>query len=188
DTTLVETIAGGNLSITLRSGIQLIGALILLVATSPSLAGMILIGIPLVIGPLIIVGRRLRTLSRQSQDRIADTSGLAGETLNAIQTVQAFTLEALHSERYSKAVEDSFVVAIRRTRVRALLTAVGTMTIFGAVTFVLCQGRHRVLAAEMTGGQLSQVLIYAMYVAISAALLPQRGGGGGGAAGGGGGP
>ena len=171
DTTLVQSIAGVNLSITLRSTIQLIGALVLLIATSPSLAGMILIGIPLVMGPIIVFGRRLRTLSRQSQDRIADTSGLAGETLNAIQTVQAFTLEALHTERYSKAVEDSFVVAIRRTRMRALLTAVGTMTIFGAVTFVLWQGAHRVLAAEMTGGQLSQFLIYAMYVAISAASL-----------------
>ncbi len=173
DTTLVQSIAGVNLSIILRSSIQLVGALVLLVTTSPSLASMILIGIPLVMGPIIVFGRRLRTLSRQSQDRIADTSGLAGETLNAIQTVQAFTLEALHSQRYSKAVEDSFVVAIRRTRMRALLTAVGTMTIFGAVTFVLWQGAHRVLASEMTGGQLSQFLIYAMYVAISAASLSE---------------
>jgi len=173
DTTLVQSIAGVNLSITLRSSIQLIGALALLIATSPSLAGMILIGIPLVMGPLIAFGRQLRKLSRQSQDRIADTSGLAGETLNAIQTVQAFTLEGLHSQRYSRAVEDSFVVAIRRTRMRAMLTAVGTMTIFGAVTFVLWQGAHRVLAAEMTGGQLSQFLIYAMYVAISAASLSE---------------
>jgi ATP-binding cassette, subfamily B, bacterial len=173
DTTLVQSIAGVNLSITLRSVIQLIGALVLLVATSPSLASMILIGIPLVIGPLIIVGRRLRTLSRESQDRIADTSGLAGETLNAIQTVQAFTLESLHAQRYGKAVEESFDVAIRRTRMRALMTALGTMMIFGAVTFVLWQGAHRVLAAEMTGGQLSQFLIYAVYVAISAASLSE---------------
>jgi ATP-binding cassette, subfamily B, bacterial len=173
DTTLVQSIAGVNLSITLRSSIQLLGALALLVATSPSLAGMILLLIPLVIAPLIIVGRRLRTLSRQSQDRVADTSGLAGETLNAIQTVQAFTLEALHGERYDKAVEDSFLIAVRRTRVRALLTAVGTMMIFGAVTFVLWQGAHRVLADEMTGGELSQFLIYAVYVAISAASLSE---------------
>jgi ATP-binding cassette, subfamily B, bacterial len=173
DTTLVQSIAGVNLSITLRSTIQLVGALTLLVATSPSLAGMILLLIPLAIGPLIIVGRKLRILSRQSQDRIADTSGLAGETLNAIQTVQAFTLEKLHSERYGKAVEESFSVAVRRTRVRALLTAVGTMTVFGGVTFVLWQGAHRVLAGEMTGGELSQFLIYAVYVAISAASLSE---------------
>jgi ATP-binding cassette subfamily B protein len=173
DTTLVQSIAGVNLSITLRSTLQLVGALALLIATSPSLAGMILLLIPFVIAPLIIVGRKLRTLSRQSQDRVADTSGLAGETLNAIQTVQAFTLEDLHSERYGKAVEDSFLVAVRRTRVRATLTAVGTMMIFGAVTFVLWQGAHRVLADEMSGGELSQFLIYAVYVAISAASLSE---------------
>ena len=173
DTTLVQSIAGVNLSITLRSTIQLVGALALLVATSPSLASMILMLIPLIIVPLIVVGRKLRTLSRQSQDRVADTSGLAGETLNAIQTVQAFTLERLHTDRYSKAVEDSFAVAVRRTRVRALMTAVGTMMIFGAVTFVLWQGAHRVLGNEMTSGQLSQFLIYAVYVAISAASLSE---------------
>jgi len=173
DTTLVQAIAGVNLSITLRSLIQLIGALVLLITTSPSLAGMIVLLIPLVIVPLIVVGRKLRNLSRQTQDRIADTSGLAGETLNAIQTVQAFTLEALHSNRYSKAVEESFDVAIKRTRVRAMITAIGTMMIFGAVTFVLWQGAHRVLANEMSAGQLSQFLIYAVYVAISAASLSE---------------
>lgn len=173
DTTLVQSISGVNLSIMLRSTIQLIGALVLLVATSPSLAGMILLMIPLILAPLIITGRKLRTLSRQSQDRIADTSGLAGETLNAIQTVQAFTLEALHTQRYGKAVEDSFAVSVTRNKMRAVLTALGTMTVFGAVTFVLWQGAHRVLAGEMTGGELSQFLIYAVYVAMSAAGLTE---------------
>jgi ATP-binding cassette, subfamily B, bacterial len=169
----VQSIAGVNLSITLRSTIQLVGSLILLVATSPSLAGMILILIPLIIAPLIMVGRKLRKLSRQSQDRIAETSGLAGETLNAIQTVQAFTLEDLNTKRYSKAVDDSFDVAVVRSRVRAALTAIGTMFIFGAITFVLWQGAHRVLAGTMTAGELSQFLIYAVYVGISAASLSE---------------
>jgi ATP-binding cassette subfamily B protein len=173
DTTLVQSIAGVNLSITLRSAIQLIGALALLIATSPSLAGLIVLLIPLVLIPLIAVGRRLRKLSRESQDRVADTSGLAGETLNAIQTVQAFTLEKLHTDRYGDAVELSFGVAIRRIRVRAVLTAVGTMTVFGGITFVLWQGAHRVLADEMSAGELSQFLIYAVYVAISAASLSE---------------
>jgi ATP-binding cassette, subfamily B, bacterial len=173
DTTLVQGIAGVNLSMTLRSAIQLIGALVLLIASSPSLAGMIVLLIPLVIVPLVLVGRKVRKLSRDSQDKLADTSGLAGETLNAIQTVQAFTLEKLHSERYSKAVEDSFHVAIRRSRVRAAMTAVGTMMIFGAITFVLWQGAHRVLDQQMTAGELSQFLIYAVYVAISAATLSE---------------
>lgn len=173
DTTLVQNIAGVNLSMTLRSAVQLVGALVLMIATSPSLAGMIVLLIPLVIVPLVLVGRKLRTLSRESQDKIADTSGLAGETLNAIQTVQAFTLEGLHTQRYSKAVEDSFDVSIRRSKVRAAMTAVGTMMIFGAVTFVLWQGAHRVLDKEMTGGELSQFLIYAVYVAIAAATLSE---------------
>ncbi len=173
DTTLVQSIAGVNLSIILRSSLQLVGALILLVATSPSLAGMILLLIPAIIAPLVIVGRKLRKLSRQSQDRIAETSGLAGETLNAIQTVQAFTLEHLNSNRYGHAVEDSFAIAVRRTRVRAALTALGMMLIFGAITFVLWQGAHRVLAGTMTPGELSQFLIYAVYVGISAASLSE---------------
>lgn len=173
DTTLVQSIAGVNLSITLRSSIQLVGALVLLIATSPSLAGMMVLLIPLVIAPLIITGRKLRKLSRDAQDKIADTSGLAGETLNAMQTVQAFTLEKLHSERFTQAVETSFVVSVQRTKVRAALTAVGTMMVFGAVTFVLWQGAHRVLAHEMSAGELSQFLIYALYVAISAASLSE---------------
>jgi ATP-binding cassette, subfamily B, bacterial len=173
DTTLVQSIAGVNLSITLRSTIQLLGALTLLIATSPTLAGYILLLIPLVLAPIIMTGRKVRSLSRQSQDRVADTSGLAGETLNAIQTVQAFTLEQLHSKRYDDAVEASFAAAIRRIRVRAILTAAGTMIVFGGVTFVLWQGAHRVLANEMTAGELSQFLIYAVYVAMSAASLSE---------------
>jgi ATP-binding cassette subfamily B protein len=173
DTTLVQSIAGVNLSMMLRSAVQLVGAMALMIATSPSLAGMIVVLLPVVIAPLIIFGRKLRNLSRDTQDKIADTSGLAGETLNAIQTVQAFTLEKLHTERYGKAVEDSFLVALRRNKVRAGLTAVATMTVFGAITFVLWQGAHRVLADEMTAGELSQFLIYAVYVAIAAMTLSE---------------
>src|SRR5277367_4135585 len=118
DTTLVQAIAGVNLSIVLRSILSLLGALVLMGFTSAKLMGIMLVLIPVVVAPLILIGRRVRGLSRASQDRIADTSGLAGETLNAIQTVQAFTLEELQSERFGKAVEESFVTAIRRTRVR----------------------------------------------------------------------
>ncbi len=173
DTTLVQGIAGVNLSMTLRSAVQLVGALVLMIATSPSLAGMIIVLIPLVIVPIIAVGRKLRKLSRESQDKIADTSGLAGETLNAIQTVQAFTLEGLHTKRYTTAVEESFRVALQRTKVRSAMSAIGTMMVFGAITFVLWQGAHRVLDKEMTGGELSQFLIYAVYVAIAAATLSE---------------
>jgi ATP-binding cassette subfamily B protein len=173
DTTLVQAIAGVNLSIVLRSSLSLVGALVMLGLTSAKLMGVILVLIPVVVVPLIAIGRRVRGLSRVSQDRIADTSGLADETLNAIQTVQAFTLEELQSERYRAAVEQSFDVAVKRTRVRALLTALGVMLVFGGITFVLWLGAHAVLAGEMTGGQLGQFLLYAGFVGTSAAALTE---------------
>jgi len=173
DTTLVQAISGVNLSIILRSSLSLIDELVMLGLTSAKLMGVILVLIPVVVVPLIVIGRRVRGLSRASQDRIADTSGLAGETLNAIQTVQAFTLEELQSERYRKAVEDSFITAIRRTRVRATLTAIGIMLVFAGITFVLWLGAHQVLAGTMTGGQLLQFLLYASFVGSSAAALTE---------------
>jgi ATP-binding cassette subfamily B protein len=173
DSTLVQTISGVNLSIILRSGLSLIGGLVMLGLTSAKLMGIILVLIPVVVVPLIVIGRRVRGLSRASQDRIADTSGLAGETLNAIQTVQAFTLEDLQSGRYRKAVEDSFVTAIRRTRVRAALTAIGISLVFAGITFVLWLGAKQVISGTMTGGQLLQFLLYAGFVGSSAAALTE---------------
>ncbi len=173
DTTLVQAISGVNLSIILRSSLSLIGGLVMLGLTSAKLMGIMLILIPVVVGPLIAIGRRVRGLSRASQDRIADTSGLAGETLNAIQTVQAFTLEDLQSERYRKAVEDSFVTAVRRTRVRAALTAVGITLVLAGITFVLWLALRQVLAGTMTGGQLLQFLLYTGFVGSSAAALTE---------------
>jgi ATP-binding cassette subfamily B protein len=173
DSTLVQAISGVNLSIILRSTLSVIGGLVMLGLTSAKLMGVMLVLIPIVVVPLVVVGRRVRVLSRTSQDRIADTSGLAGETLNAIQTVQAFTLEELQSERYRTAVEGSFAAAVRRTRVRALLTAVGVMLVFAGITFVLWLGAHQVLAGTMTGGQLLQFLLYALFVGSSAAALTE---------------
>jgi len=173
DTTLVQAISGVNLSIILRSGLSLVGALVLMGLTSAKLMGVILVLIPAVVVPLILTGRRVRGLSRASQDRVADTSGLAGETLNAIQTVQAFTLEELQSQRYSKAVEDSFATAVRRTRVRATLTAVGIILVFSGIAFVLWLGARQVLAGSMSYGQLVQFLVYAVFVGSSAAQLTE---------------
>jgi len=173
DTTLVQSIAGVNLSITLRSAISVAGSLVMLAVTSLKLTALIVVLIPLLIVPLIVLGRRVRRLSRDSQDRIADTSGLADETLNAIQTVQAFTLEDLNSRRFDDAVEDSFAAAVRRTKVRSTLTALATMLIFGAITCVLWVGAHSVIRGDMTGGELSQFLLYAVYVAVAAASLSE---------------
>jgi len=173
DTTLVQSIAGVNLSITLRSTLSLLGSLVMLGVTSLKLTAILVVLIPVVIVPLIVLGRRVRRLSRTSQDRIADTSSIADETLNAVQTVQAFTLEQINTERFDAAVEDSFGAAVRRTRTRSTLTALATMLVFGAITLVLWMGAHAVVRGEMTGGQLGQFLLYAGYVAIAAASLSE---------------
>ena len=173
DTTLVQAIAGVNLSIVLRSTLSLVGALVMLAFTSVRLTLAILVLIPVVVVPLIVVGRRVRRYSRLSQDLLAETNGLADETLNAIQTVQAFTLEDLQSTRYRHAVEASFAAAVRRTRVRAVLTAFGVALIFGGITLVLWMGAHAVVAGRMTGGALGQFLMYAGLVGTSAAALSE---------------
>ena len=173
DTTLIQSIAGAGLSIALRSTLTLAGGLIMLAVTSPLLTGLVLILVPLVLIPLLVIGRRVRHLSRSTQDRIADSSGLAGEVLNAIQTVQAFTLEKLQGERFAQAVEATFAAAVRRIRVRALLTAIAILTLFGAITLVLWIGAHQVLAGTMTGGQLGQFLLYAMFVGGASASLSE---------------
>jgi ATP-binding cassette, subfamily B, bacterial len=173
DTTLVQSIAGVNLSITLRSALSLTGSLVMLGVTSLKLTAILVVLIPVVIVPLIVLGRRVRRLSRTSQDRIADTSSIADETLNAVQTVQAFTLEQINTDRFDAAVEDSFTAAVRRTKTRSTLTALATMLVFGAITFVLWMGAHAVVRGEMTGGELGQFLLYAGYVAIAAASLSE---------------
>lgn len=173
DTTLIQSISGAGLSITLRASLNLIGAVIMLAVTSPRLAGMILLLLPLVIVPIILIGRHVRTLSRASQDRVADTSGLAGETLNAIATVQAFTMERLQTGRFGDAVNLAFETAVRRIRVRALLTGISILFIFGAITFVLWLGTRSVMAGDMTGGQLGQFLLYAIFASAAAAGLSE---------------
>ena len=173
DTTLIQSLSGIGLSILLRSIVSFVGSLVLLLLTSLKLALIIFALIPTVLLPMLIFGRRVRRLSRDSQDRVADTSGLAGETLNAIQTVQAFTLEELHGRRYDSAVEESFATAIRRTRVRAWLIAVAIMMTFGAVTLVLWLGARAVLGGTMTGGDLAKFLSYALFMGTAVGALSE---------------
>ncbi len=173
DTTLVQSVSGVSLSIALRATVNLLGGLVMLALTSVQLTIYIMLGVPVVILPMIIVGRRIRSQSRVTQDRVADTSGLADETLNAIQTVQAFTLEPLQSERYSQAVAESFKAAVRRVRTRAFLTALGITLVFGAITIILWSGSRAVLAGTMSGGELAQFLMYSLFVGSSAAGLSE---------------
>ncbi|HKJ17615.1 MAG TPA: ABC transporter transmembrane domain-containing protein [Xanthomonadales bacterium] len=171
DTTLVQSISGVGLSMALRSTLNLTGGLVLLVISSPQLAGYALMGIPLVVLPVILVGRKIRVLSRQSQDRVADTSSIAGETLNAMQTVQAFTLESLQIRRYGEAVSQALKTAVQRIRVNALLVAVGFSMVFITMTTILWIGSKAVLDGNMTGGELGQFLMYALVVGSAVATL-----------------
>lgn len=173
DTTLIQSIAGVGLSIALRSILTLGGGLVMLAVTNPGLTALIIVLVPLVLVPILLIGRRVRRLSRATQDRVADTSGLAGETLNAVQTVQAFTLEPLQSERFALAVQQAFRTSVRRIRVRALLTAVAIFAIFGAVMLILWLGAQAVLDNRMTAGELGQFLLYALFVAGAAASLSE---------------
>jgi ATP-binding cassette subfamily B protein len=173
DTTLIQSLSGIGLSILLRSTVSFVGSLVLLLLTSLKLALIIFALIPTVLLPMLLFGRRVRRLSRDSQDRVADTSGLAGETLNAIQTVQAFTLEGLQGRRYDTAVEASFSTAIRRTRVRAWLIGFAIMTMFSAITLVLWLGARSVLHGTMSGGDLAKFLSYAIFMGTSVAALSE---------------
>ena len=173
DTTLVQSVAGVNLSIISRSFVTLVGGLIMLTLTSAWLTGIILVLIPGVLIPLFVYGRRVRRLTRDTQDRIADASGLAGEAFNAIQTVQAFTLESYLSERFGDAVSSSFDTAVKRIRARAMLTTFAILITFGAIVFVLWLGAQAVIGGTMSPGELGQFLLYSIFVAGSAASLSE---------------
>ncbi|MEW6168055.1 MAG: ABC transporter transmembrane domain-containing protein [Pseudomonadota bacterium] len=165
DTTLVQTVVGSSVSMGLRSAFQFAGGLVMCAVTSLKLFAVTLLLLLLVVAPLVAAGRRVRGLSRESQDRIADTSAVAGEVLNAIPTVQAFVREADEAARYDRAVEHSFRSAIRRTRWRAGMTAAAIAGVFGAIVFVLWLGAQSVIAGTMTPGQLASFVLYAGFTA-----------------------
>lgn len=174
DTTLIQSISGVGLSIILRSSIQFVGALILLGVTNLSLMGYIVVLMPLVLIPILAIGRWVRRLSRDSQDRIADASGLATETLTAAQTVQAFTAEEMEIQRFGEVIKASFETAVRRIKARALFSMVAITGLFSALIVVLWIGARAVLVGEMSGGELGQFVLYAMFVAMSAASLSEQ--------------
>ncbi len=165
DTTLVQSVFGAGISIALRSAVMLTGAMIMLFITSPKLTGLLLLLIPVVVLPVIIYGRKVRILSRASQDRVADCSGLADETLNAIHIVQAFTLERFQSNRFAQSVEAVFITARKRILMSSILSALIVLTAFTAIVCVLWIGANEVIHGAITPGTLGQFLLYAMYVA-----------------------
>ncbi len=173
DTTLVQSITGTSLSMVLRSMIQLPGALVMLAITNLKLMGLIVILIPAVVLPVVTIGRKVRRLSRASQDRIADTSAMASESLDAVQIVQAFTAENAVADRFHDIVEQSYDVAIERTRVRSIMSFVTFCCVFGGITFVVWMGARSVLAGEITYGELGQFVLYALFAATSAGTLTE---------------
>jgi ATP-binding cassette subfamily B protein len=173
DTTLIQAVVGSSLSIALRSLVILIGGLIMLTITSAKLTAMIVLLVPIIVFPIVLVGRKIRTLSRDTQDRIADTSALAAEVLNAIQVVQAFTLEKLHGNRYDDAIEHSFETALRRIKTRALMTVYAILIIFCGLVTVLWVGAQNVVSGHISGGELGQFLFYAIIVGSSTAGLTE---------------
>jgi ATP-binding cassette, subfamily B, bacterial len=173
DTTLVQTVIGSSASFALRSVVMAIGALAMMTITSPKLTGLAFLSVPVVLISIIVLGRQVRGLSRVAQDRIAETSALAGEVLNAMPTVQAYTHEPVDRARFHEATQSAFVSGIRRTRVRAIMTALVIMLIGGCIVGVLWIGATDVLARRLTSGQLSQFLIYAIMLASSVGALSE---------------
>jgi ATP-binding cassette, subfamily B, bacterial len=173
DTTLLQTVIGSSLSQALRNVLMLVGGLAMLVVTSAKLTSLVLLVVPFVVVPILVYGRRVRHLSRDSQDAIAALSAYAEEAINAVRTVQAFTHEAVDRKRFGDRAEAAFAVARRRITVRAVLTGLVILLAFGAVTVILWIGGHDVMAGRITAGQLSAFVFYAVLVATGVGTLSE---------------
>lgn len=173
DTALLQVVVGSTLAMALRTALLLLGGLAMLAVTSPGLTGLVLIGLPLVIGPAWFLGRRVRRLSRFSQDRIADVGAYVDEAIHGIRTVQAFCHEPLDRRHYDEQVEAAFDVALSRSMTSAALSGTATLLTFSAIGAVLWIGGHQVLAGTLSGGELSAFLFYAVVVAGAAGSLSE---------------
>lgn len=173
DTTLLQTIIGSSMSMALRSSLTLIGGIVMLVITNTKLTLLVLICVPLVLAPILLFGRRVRSLSRRSQDSIAHVGSYAGEVIQHIKTVQSYTREHQEAEAFANEVETAFVVARDRVRQRAILIAVVILLVFGALAGMLWVGGSDVLQGRMSGGELGAFVFYALMVAMSVATLSE---------------
>ncbi|MEQ1529070.1 MAG: ABC transporter transmembrane domain-containing protein [Methylococcales bacterium] len=173
DTTLIQTVVGSSISMGLRSLFQFVGGMVMLAVTSLYLFSLNLGLMTLLLLPIFAIGRKVKKLSRESQDKIADASALASETLNAATTVQAYTQEPREIKRFTERAEISFLTAIRRTRVRAVLTVLIVMSVMGSIIFVLWIGAQQVHAGTMTGGQLASFVLYATLVAGAVSTMAE---------------
>ena len=173
DTTLVLSVIGSSVSVALRNVLTLLGGLVLLFFTSPKLTALVLIGVPLVVMPILTLGRKLRALSRQNQDRVAESSAQASETLLAAQTVQAYTHEAASRAEFGALTEAAYQTAKTRIFTRSVMTAIVIFLVFTSVVGVLWIGARDVRGGGMTPGELVQFVIYAVLVAGAVGSLSE---------------
>ena len=171
DTTLVQTVVGSSLSMGLRNAVMGVGALAMLVVTNPYLMVQVLGALLLIVGPSVWFGRQVRKLSRASQDRVADSSAIAAEVLNAIPVVQSYAAEARESARFDRSTADAFQVAVRRTKARSALVAFIIIATSAALLWGLYQGTQAVLRGDISAGHLGQTVVYVIILASAAAVL-----------------
>jgi ATP-binding cassette subfamily B protein len=171
DIALVETLLTTSVSFALRNFLTLIGGTVLLFIVSPKLTGLVLLVVPVLLGPIFLFGRRVRTLTVASQDRFANAVGFAGESVDAIETVQAFGRESSAIARFGAAVEAAFGVSLVRMKARALMTAMIIVVMFGGVTLVLWLGAQDVIAGRMTPGALLQFVLLSVFAAGAVGAL-----------------
>jgi len=173
DTTLLQMVVGSSASVALRNLLMFLGGTAMLLVTSAKLSGLVTLVVPLVLLPIIVFGRRVRRLSRASQDRVADVGAHVEESLHGVRTVQAFNHEPIDRARFAGRVEDAFATAIRRVAARAWLTALVIALVFGAVGTILWIGGHDVLAGRISPGELSAFVFYAVVVAGSVGAISE---------------
>lgn len=171
DTTLVETVVGSTFSITLRSIVTFIGASIMMIVSSPKLAGMIAIMLPVIVVPIALTGRKIQKLSRIEQDRIADSSALATETINGIAVVQAYAQETKENNKFYSAINKAFEASIASRKMVAIMSLLVGFIVFSSIVFVLWLGAKDVITGTMTAGTLSQFVMYAIMAATTTGAL-----------------
>ena len=173
DTTLVQTVVGSSLSMGLRNAVMGVGAMTMLIITNPYVMSQVLGILVLVVLPSIFFGRRIRKLSRASQDRVADSSAIAAEVLNAIPVVQSYTQESREAQRFDASTENAFGTAIKRTRMRSMLVAFIITATFGALLWGLYQGTQAVIRGDISAGHLGQTVVYVIILVSGVAVLAE---------------
>ena len=173
DTTLLQSVIGSSLSLFLRNALMVIGGIVLLFITNPKLTSIVVIALPLVLAPILIFGRRVRSLSRLSQDRIADVGSYVSETLGQIKTVQAYNHQVQDEQRFAVTVEEAFSTARKRIAQRAWLITLVIMLVLGAVAVMLWVGGMDVISGRISGGELAAFVFYSLIVGSAVGTLSE---------------